>query len=296
MPSTHYGISAGGWTPQPDFTASRSAEGQWTASQTYVMPLGTWEASAADSFTRGTPIPSVFTEIQAKWAFLQIESVEVSRKPGSLVEVRVSFTGFDEAEYPEGDEEETYILAGTRVERSILTHPLYIKEVVEYDSGTARFFSQAYDFGSWAEDTRHSVEGELLIYHVPSDGAEFPPNLLTDRIFLKWWDFIFTKGNRTYMAPTLQWTLETANVGGLEAEDVAKLGLVDDPPGNPPQPFNGDFEWIKVSLDDVRARGSSSNSQTWELSPPGGFPSFNPDLNDSSNNGPYDYDLADISL
>ena len=294
MAATHYGITAGGWTPAPDFRASRDASGLWTASQTFAMPHDTWENTAYLEFTRGTPITDLFPELNSKWNFLELEEADVQSIPGGIHEVFCTFNGFDEAEFPGDEREVTYFLTGTLQERSMLLHPLYVREVPEEIKADGAIISQAYE-GLWAGDDRLEDDDirQRNIYHVPTDGRE---TTLTNSNTVKWWRLIIDRGVRTYKAPTLQWTCETANKGGLDEDDVESLGLVDgDPPGEPPQPFEGDFEWIKISLDDTRAKNSSANSQTWELSPAGGMPKFDDELQQDGNKGPYEYDLDSVT-
>ena len=46
---------------------------------------------------------------------------------------------------------------------------------------------------------------------------------------------------------------------------------------------------MMISLNDNRTQGQSSNSRTWEMSPPGGFPKFD------NGKSVYDYDNSEIS-
>jgi hypothetical protein len=237
------------------------------------MKRDTWEDSAKDTFVRGTPITTLFPECHAFYSFLLLESWEIENTPGALTKVLCQFTGFNDSEY-ESDREVTYILTGTRREASIFHHPLYVKEVKDFHAPSHRIMLQIAQ-GIWARDdlVETDLETKVEVYHIPSAG--YRDNFhFTDTGTVKWFKFIFDDGNLTYKAPTLQWTRETANLGGLTGDEVLFLGLVDEPPGDPPMPFEGDFEWLKISLDETKTRGVSSYSETWELSPPGGFPRF----------------------
>ena len=268
MPSKAYGIELGEFIPQPNFRAVRDAKGSWTGSQSYKMLRTSYEGGVAANFQKGVTITSLYPELSAAWDFLQLETWDLANLPGDVVEVTAQFAGFDESEY-ESDRERTFVLSGTRVERSILQHPLYIKEMQRDDNANHRILVQAMQ-GLWVlgdPDLQGQYSRNYRDVALIKENHDF-----TTKDSVIWSQFILEDGNRTYMAPTLQWTLETSNAGGLAGSDIDRLGRVDEPVGNPPTPFNGDFEWLLISLSDTRTKGQSSNSRTWELSPPGGFP------------------------
>ena len=285
MPSKAYGIELGEFVPQPNFRAVRDAKGSWSGSQSYKMLRTSYEQGVGDNFAKGVTITSLYPELSAAWDFLQLETWDLANQPGDIVEVTAQFSGFDESEY-ESDREITYVLSGTRVERSILLHPLYIKEVKEADPGNHLVIVQAFN-GLWVLDTSVTQSATNRIFR---DVALLAGNhSFTPVDTVKWVRFILEDGHRTYMAPTLQWIAETSNRGGLTDGDIDPLGREDDPAGNPPQPFLGDFKWMMISLNDNRTQGQSSNSRTWEMSPPGGFPKFN------NGESVYDYENSKIA-
>ena len=279
-----YGIE-GDFIPQPNFRAVRDAKGSWTASQSYKMLRTAYEQGVGDNFQKGVAITSLYPELSASWDFLELETWDLANHPGGVVEVTAQFSGWDEAEY--NDEREiTFVLSGTKVERSILEHPLYIKEVKDADNPNHRIIVQAFQ-GLWVLDTSATQTAAGREFR---DVALIQSNhTFTGTDTVKWVRFILEDGNKTCMAPTLQWTVETSNRGGLDDEQIDPLGREDEPFGNPPQPFYGDFVWMLISLSDTRTQGQSSNSRTWELSPAGGFPKFN------NGKSIYDYDNSDIS-
>jgi hypothetical protein len=285
MPSKAYGIELGEFIPQPNFRAVRDAKGSWSGSQSYKMLRTSYEGGVAANFAKGVTITSLYPELSAAWDFLELETWDLANHPGDIVEVTAQFSGFDESEY-ESDREVTYVLSGTRVERSILLHPLYIKEVQEADPGNHVVIVQAFQ-GLWVLDTSVTQSATERIFR---DVALLAGNhSFTPVDTVKWVRFILEDGNRTYMAPTLQWIVETSNRGGLTDGDIDPLGREDEPEGNPPQPFLGDFVWMMIALSENRTQGQSSTSRTWEMSPPGGFPKFN------NGKSVYDYDNSDIS-
>ena len=55
-------------------------------------------------------------------------------------------------------------------------------------------------------------------------------------------------------------------------------------------PVNGDYGWLKSSMQQTKTGGSTRQSQTWELSQNGGFHKFPPPDQDT---GLYSYDLEE---
>ena len=55
-------------------------------------------------------------------------------------------------------------------------------------------------------------------------------------------------------------------------------------------PVNGEYEWIRIGVNQNTTEGLTTQSQTWELSPPGGFARF-PAPDDDK--GLYKYDADD---
>ena len=285
MATTAYGIELGEFEAQPNFRAVQDSHGSWSGSQSYKMLRTSWESEVSTSFFKGQLVTVLYPALSAKWDFLELESWDLGNQAGGVVEVTAQFAGFDENEY-ETDREITFILSGTRVERSILFHPLYIKEVQEADPGNHVVIVQAFQ-GLWVLDTSVTQSATERIFR---DVALLAGNhSFTPVDTVKWVRFILEDGHRTYTAPTLQWIAETSNRGGLTDGDIDPLGREDDPAGNPPQPFLGDFKWMMISLNDNRTQGQSSNSRTWEMSPPGGFPKFN------NGESVYDYENSKIA-
>lgn len=284
MSATSYGLGTTEYTPHPDFSARRGSDGAWSGSQTFSMLRGTWESTARQTFTKGAPATALFVELDTYWSFLELEDFEVRAIPGGVVEVSCQFTGWSSAEYDE-DEDVTYTLAGTRVERSILLHPLFIHETAAVEAQDLVRFEEAYN-KMWRVV---SVDDDRAVFISTSDaiekweinqgtgggGAALPE--YTE--LLKWFRVIWQQGHRTYKAPTLTWTCETSSKSGWGNADLDKLALVEfdidnPPPGNPPHPQFGFWEWMKVSMNQSESSGRAIQSQTWELSPPDGFHRF----------------------
>ena len=296
MSATIYGFTATDYKARPDFTARRDAKGAWSASNSFTMLRDTWEDSAREQFLKGRPIVDLYPELNSYWSFLELEEVDLQSQPGEHVIVHCVWTGWTEAEYDE-KEDVTYTLSGTRVERSILLHPLFIKEMAKAAKSNRENMVAAFN-GHWAVDeTEDNTAQDMYFYNVADRGRA--PWHITEEVVIKWARVIFEQGHRTYKAPTLQWTCETASLTGWKDGDTDKLALVEygrdpRPPGNPPMPQFGDFEWLKISMNQTLTRGRAVQSQTWELSPPGGFHRFPGEGFEGK--GLYNYDLSELDV
>ena len=295
MAATAYGIGLQEYKARPDFTAKRDATGGWEASNSFSMLREVWENYARAHFVKGTPINQVYVELPPYWSFLFLDEVEVTHEAGGVTIVRCQWLGFIEREGNQEEEDEgVYTLSGTRVDRSVLLHPLYLKEVLNnaaLDSRNRASVAAAWQ-GKWQINTNATNTFEdFTIVNTADMGRELR---VTEVKVVKWLRVILEQGVKTYKAPTLQWTVETTSKEGWQDADLNDLGLVEfdkanRPPGDPPMPVDGDFEWLKVSMQQTKNDGQTRQSQSWELSPAGGFHKF-PEPDQAE--GLYEYDLA----
>ena len=300
MSVTVYGIISEDYKARPDFTARRDGKGAWNATNSFSMLRETWETSAREIFLKGTAITELYPELNEYWQFLKLEEVDLQSQPGGWVQAVCTWSGWTELEYNES-EDVVYTLSGTRVERSILLHPLFIHETNLVED--LFVFIEAYH-GQWVIDPVKPFDltemnlartADLAQTHrfSTSGGSEYE-NLL------KWAEAIFKQGIRTYKAPTLQWTCETSSFSGWEDADLDKLALAEfdrhnPPPGNPPHPRYGYWEWMKISMNQTLEAGRAVQSQTWELSPPNGFHRF-PGEPMIGGKGIYNWDYSDMEI
>ena len=295
MAATAYGITAQEYKARPDFTAKRDATGGWTASNSFSMLREVWENYAQTHFVKGTPITELYVELAAYWSFLVLDEVEVTNETGGITIIRCQWTGVMEREDDDGEvDEEVYTLSGTRVDRSILLHPLYLKEVLnneDLDYRNRASVAGAWN-GKWQINTNATnTEDDFTIINTSDMALEVR---VTEAKVVKWLRVILEQGVKTYKAPTLQWTVEKTTKDGWLDSDLDDLGLVefdkdDRPPGEPPMPVVGDFEWLKISMQQTKTDGQTRQSQSWELSPAGGFHKFPPP---DQAEGLYEYDLS----
>ena len=297
MAATAYGIGSQDYKARPDFTAKRDATGGWTASNSFSMLREVWENYAQTHFLKGTPITDLYVELSPYWSFLVLDEVEVTNQAGGFTIVRCQWVGFKEFEDDDDDgeaDEEVYTLSGTRVDRSILFHPLYIKEVLNnanLDSRNKASVAAAWQ-GKWQINTNATNTFEdYTIVNTADMGTELR---VTEDLVIKWLRVILEQGVKTYKAPGLQWTVEKTSKEGWQDADLDDLGLIEfekgkRPPGDPPMPVVGEFGWLKISMQQTKTDGQTRQSQSWELSPSGGFHRF---LDPDQDEGLYEYDLS----
>ncbi len=90
-----WGLAAGEFVAQPDFSAGQTETGGWRASQTYVC----LESSLADSafrnkFASGVSPVTLDPSLPVFWQFLGLVDVQVYNQEGGLARLDVTFSGF----------------------------------------------------------------------------------------------------------------------------------------------------------------------------------------------------------
>ncbi len=293
MAATAYGYSASQFKARPDFSARRDGKGGWTGSNSFSMLRETWENYGRGAFVKGTPITDLYTELNDYWSFLVLNEVEVSNEPGAITIVRCDWVGFLE---DDEDEEQVFTLSGTRVERSILFHPMFQKEVIDNEAvdATDKPLVAAVYAGTFVADL--AKQNTFNDYHLRNTVDASIGKNTTQPEVIKWIRCILEQGIKTFKAPTVQWTVETASISGWKDEDLDYLGIVqydrdNRPPGNPPMPRFGKWEWMKISMNQTTTDGKTRQSQTWELVPPGGGHRFLPP---DEADGLYNYQPSDL--
>lgn len=294
MAATAYGIGLQEYEPRPDFSARRDAKGGWSASNSFSMLREVWENYARTHFIKGTKITEVYPELASYWSFLLLDEVEVVSEVGGITIARCQWVGFNEEEEggddDDTDRERVFSLSGTRSSKSITEHPLFKLEVLDtLDIYQRQAIAGAVD-GSWVADS--SKENTDVDYYLKSTTNPSQVVNFTDPDVIKWIRAIVEQGIKTVMVPALQWTVDLTSVAGWEDKDLDHLGVIEftrqkRPPGNPPMPRFGKWEWLKVSMNQTRTNGKTRQSQTWELIQPGGGQEF---LAPNDGEGIYNYD------
>lgn len=271
MALEHYGIESTEIYPQPDFRASRDAEGKWTASRTYKIKRAQWQFHEA-KFVKGTAVATFDSSLEAYWAFLRVESVDVEDVEGDIKDVFVSFAGYRDGGDPdEGSEWEiSYEMRGVLTEQDIMKHPEIVANVTSSDNLQA--FREYIDGKAVVYG---SSSNPPTVYDVISVQTQESISTITDPDVTKWFTKV-VEGWRTYLAPSIEWTKNTTNKDGLTQAIVDDLGKISVPDGNPLKPSQGTYNWLLVGLSENRTDNDTGDeaitfSATWQLSESGGW-------------------------
>tara|TARA_R110002020_G_C15839799_1_gene735049 strand:- start:37 stop:582 length:546 start_codon:yes stop_codon:yes gene_type:complete len=177
-----------------------------------------------------------------------------------------------------------------------MEHPLFKKELL--DSGVLDYLQRqaitGLVEGTWVADP--SKENSDVDYYLKSTVDTSQVVNFTDPDAIKWIRAIAEQGLKTVMVPSLQWTVDLTSVDGWVDQDLDHLGIIEytrqrRPPGDPPMPRFGKWEWLKIAMSQTRTNGKTRQSQTWELVPPGGGHRF---LAPNADEGLYNYEPSDL--
>jgi hypothetical protein len=244
----------------PDFTATRNAQGKWTASGEFRVMRGDFERNDVQAkFAPGNPITAISgNALSSAWSFLTIESVDAVDEPGGITVVRVSFTGFTESQWDfDADRNKTYTRTGTTVEKSILDHPTFKDDVT--DAAEIQLIKLAMD-GS----IRARNPGGTDYVFVSTNGSDAPIGKISSAKGQQWYRAIITRGNHTYLAAAMEWTESTTGLGKLQSAQFTNLGYIDTPAGSPSAP-PGETWLFSAVTEEIQRQGEGANSyaRTW---------------------------------
>lgn len=259
--------------PGPDFRMAIDSQGVATASQTYRTGREYAETVMRTVMLKGNTANAINPSLGTAFDFLIADTIERTDGPGGIVEFAVTYVGQSWWATFDGDRESTFSLNATTTEVSIIRHPAVQKLHYEH----IKALQLAIDGVGKVKDGTTSAsikESSVMERTLASIEGEEP---------MKWWDRIYRRGLRTYLAPALEWTWHTSNRGGISNSMLEKLGYIDDSPrGNPPTP--GTRNWLMTGATESKTRAgensTSSFSITWTLSEPGRM--WDPDIYDKS--------------
>lgn len=248
--------------PGPNFFYSRDTEGKMTGRHTFTAVKGSMQMPSNQSrFAKGTPVTTLDTSIISTMAFMTLDDWEADTVAGGFEEITANFSGYSESGDFEFDREVSYSSNNSLVERSILENPNYLREVISTE--TRDCFARVYNgHGTATPSFSDGDVSNVFFYDILGNQLL----AITDEDSLKWYRLIFIEDNRTFMAPTYEWTRSAVNEGGLSNADLAKLGKIDsDPPGGPPEPPDDgeDYTWVKTGANEVRGENTANTEETW---------------------------------
>lgn len=265
-----FGIAPYELIPAPDFAAGQDATGAWTGTQTYSCRKYDFSSKVIqDKIAKGTPITDLYTSLGSEWSFLVVDSFRHEHQPGGITKIFVDFVGVQTGAGGEAlPTDYSVSMNATMTDISILKHPRFLGEL---DSPSQRGISGIVN--GTAVRQAWSNESEIIISSV-TNLAESIANLSTVEQ-LWWYDYIITKGQTTYEASSVEWTITGTTRGGISDEDMSNFSYINSPPDTAfmrPPVFTG-RNWRFVGASQSRTRGDEKSAKTWSktwlLSPPG---------------------------
>ena len=257
--ATIRGIARNSWLPGPDFVFQRDTTGKVTGSQTFSANRQDFYGQIMQAaFRKGTKISVVYPQVLSYLHPLEIDTAECREEPGGIDKIFVTYVGYIQVDSEMQDRETVYTRNNALDERSILEHPKFLEEVTDVED--IELIVKGYE-GTYEKNKTLSETGNYKIWDRVTQGNR---GAIIDADAIKWWDYIVTKGWRTYQATTSEWTKTRTNAGGLQSSDVASMGKIDSPDGNPATPPG--MVWFMSGSTESRTVGtSSSTSITWTL-------------------------------
>lgn len=262
MSSTIYGFTANELKPSHEIRLNRDEAGLWTASHMFTCSDTDYGGTViTEKIKPGTPITDMDPIVPFIYNFITVETHTVSHKRGGITEIRVTYSGAsDDDGFDDEGRSDATSFRGVMGKRPIIEHPNYIAEVTAESADflipiAAEYYGQAH---------RESEGSGYLFYNYNTKSSY--GGVISSPNTVKWIEKI-AGGLRTYDAPTIEWSVTTANDTGLTDADLNTFGLrVETPPGNPPIPtrmLNGWWHFSDVSED--KTDSSSTYVRTYTL-------------------------------
>lgn len=258
-----FGLTPNQLVAEADFRATRDEQGAWSGSQSFFCRQG--DFSEIEPRIKAGNAYSLNTMLKPFWVFLLVKSYESQDEPGGITRVNVQYTGvLPESTSSFDSGVTTYQLSGAIAEKDIINHPK-VQKLDDITAITALFTGK----GVIKKYASGAGAGDLQVVNASDTEDEI------GKIYsMTWYEKIFVKGERTYLAPTLEWTKSGTIKGRLSKQQskVEKLGYIDTPDGRPVTPAGRN--WLLVGVDEGRTIGAtedsaSSYSYRWMLSDPG---------------------------
>lgn len=256
--ATIRGIARNSWLPGPDFVFQRDTTGKVTGSQTFSANRQDFYGQIMQAaFRKGTKISVVYPQVLAYLHPLEIDTAECQEAPGGIDKIFVTYVGYIQVDSEMQDRETVYTRNNALEERSIFEHPAFLADVEnQQDIESIRAGHDGL--------AKKAKKSDGTTYYIVDAVTDEEINSLTDEKARYWWDKIVGLGWKTYQAATSEWTKTRTNAGGLQSSDVANMGKIDNPDGDPATP--PDMVWFMSGSTESRTVGtSSSTSITWTL-------------------------------
>jgi hypothetical protein len=279
MSAIIFGIKPNGIIPQPDFKSSKSANGGWTASQSYMTKRGALDNPAIRAlFPSGARATELDPNLESFFSFLRLVEVsDISNLPGGFVSITVSFAGMQPSSVggegsvnASGEVAPTYSLRGVARTKSFNEHWKWKELSEEEQIALGKLLTGEY---KWGPDPEIPEDGYYTYWEDPKFPLE-PDPIVSDNAIQ--FASRIAKGITSYEGSSFEWSKQWQSTVGIQAAQLNKLGKIATPPGSPPD-ASGGRNWMLTSADQVQAGDGEylfTNQINFTLSEQGGWDDF----------------------
>jgi hypothetical protein len=276
MSAVIHGLDINDIIPQPDFDATQSENGGWSATQSFkLLKGGVDRINIRRIFNGGRPLTELDPDADEFFSFLFLSNLDsVKTVEGGWTLITCSFSGYN---YEGTTVVDGNVPTPTYYKRGVLA-PFPIEEHPKYkalDNGSKMILgwllSGLYIWDiSDQEIKMPQADGTMLSYPLLTDALIIAPDAVTfaDKI---------AQGNTTYTRATYEHTARWEEDTAFTREQLNELGkIVDDPIGDPPTPTDG-RNWMLIGVNESQ-EGSGDfrfkKELVYQLSDEGGFDEF----------------------
>lgn len=276
MSAIIFGVKPNAVLPGPDFRASKSANGGWTASQSYTTKRGAMDnASIRNLFPSGVRATELDPNLEVFFDFLKLVNVDdISNLPGGLVSITVNFAGMqgNTSEInTDGNTSPTFALRGTTRPAPLYDHPKW----KALDEGERIALGKILT-GEWAWGPDPFASGGGNYTYIPGETAvAVSPDPIVSADAIQFAVRI-SEGRAYYEGSSFEWSKQWQSNKGIQSAQLNKMGKIATPPGSPPS-ASGSRNWMLVSADQVQNGDGDylyTNQVNFLLSEPGGWDDF----------------------
>lgn len=282
MSAIIFGTKTNQILPQPDFSASKSSNGGWTASQSFIMKRGDMDNTAIRAlFPAKKRATELDTNLESFFKFLKLSSIDnISNLPGGFTSVRVNYAGFQSnvgdfgTEDATEEEVPTYSRRGAIRQEPLYNHPKWIALEENEKIALGKLLTGEW---KWGFDPEIPSDGNYTYVDDPKlpVGGSVEANPIKSENAIKFAELI-SQGQSTYDRAGFTWTKRWQSTLDMTGAQLASLGKITNPPGNPTTP-TGTRDWIMVSADTEQTGDENTlytHEITFDLSEEGGHNSF----------------------
>lgn len=265
-----FGIGTSDIVAQPGFTATESQEGGWTGSHSFMIRRTAWNSEfVRNQFAVGREITLIDPNLSTFFSFLKIASINVTSDEGDFILVQTSLAGAgggSAGQYgADGAIRPVYRLTCSLQDAPLSDHPKWKTFTAIEKEALSGMISGDLVFDEPSDGVGTRDERSFWL-ESNSNGDPFTLTTLDAIEFAK----IIAAGQTTYQKPAMVWTESTQGTAGLSFDQIQKLGKIDTPGGNPPEP-SGVRDWMLIGAFDEETGGLHRTELEWTMSEAGGF-------------------------